>query len=262
MSEKIRLALCGAGGRMGCAVAAAVEKDPRFAISVGIDRGPVPGAAFPVRGLDGLAESLRQVDVLVDFSAPQASLAALDAAAQAGLAAVVGTTGFQSGDKERLGSLAARIPVLFSPNMSLGMNLLFHLAGRAAAALASYDAAVSETHHALKKDAPSGTAVATAHLIAASREKAGLGEVPDATVQELPGARGAVIDGIHVHGVRLGGLLAHQEVLFGSTGETLTIRHDSMDRASFMPGVVSALRWIPSHPGLTIGIGPLLGLEG
>jgi 4-hydroxy-tetrahydrodipicolinate reductase len=86
--------------------------------------------------------------------------------------------------------------------------------------------------------------------------------VPDATVQSLPGARGAVVDGIHVHGVRLGGLLAHQEVLFGSTGETLTIRHDSMDRASFMPGVVSAIRWVPSHPGLTIGIGPLLGLEG
>jgi 4-hydroxy-tetrahydrodipicolinate reductase len=99
-------------------------------------------------------------------------------------------------------------------------------------------------------------------MIAATRESAGLGAVPDATVQELPGARGAVIDGIHVHGVRLGGLLAHQEVLFGSTGETLTIRHDSMDRASFMPGVVSAVRWIPSHPGLTIGIGPLLGLEG
>src|ERR1019366_5411827 len=108
---------------------------------------------------------------------------------------------------------------------------------------------IVELHHPTKVDAPSGTAVATAHLIAATRQAAGLGDVPDATVQELPGARGAVIDGIHVHGVRLGGLLAHQEVLFGSTGETLTIRHDSMDRASFMPGVVRGLPGVPSHPG-------------
>ena len=180
-----------------------------------------------------------------------------------GLHMVVGTTGFTDERYDQVRAWLGDAPtvgVLVAANFSIGAVLMMHFASIAAAHYESVE--IIELHHPTKADAPSGTAVATAHLIADTREAAGLGAVPDATVQELPGARGAVIDGIHVHGVRLGGLLAHQEVLFGSTGETLTIRHDSMDRASFMPGVVSAIRWIPTHPGLTIGIGPLLGLEG
>ena len=230
MSEKIRLALCGAGGRMGCAVAAAVEKDQRFVISVGIDRDPVQGAAFPVRGLDRLAESLRQADVLVDFSAPQASLAALDAAAQAGLAAVVGTTGFQGREKERLDSLAARIPVLFSPNMSLGMNLLFHLAGRAAAALASYDAAVCETHHSLKKDAPSGSAL---RLIDAVRSARKSGKPVPAT------------------SLRVGDVVGDHTLILAGPGERLELTHRAHSREVFARGALEAAFWIKGRkPGL------------
>jgi 4-hydroxy-tetrahydrodipicolinate reductase len=205
----------------------------------------------------------RRAQVVVDFTHPDAVMDNLQWCIENGLHVVVGTTGFTEERYDQIRSWLGDEPtigVLAAANFSIGAVLMMHFASIAAA---HYDSAeIIELHHPTKADAPSGTAVATAHMIAATRESAGLGAVPDATVQELPGARGAVIDGIHVHGVRLGGLLAHQEVLFGSTGETLTIRHDSMDRASFMPGVVSAVRWIPTHPGLTIGIGPLLGLEG
>jgi 4-hydroxy-tetrahydrodipicolinate reductase len=201
--------------------------------------------------------------VVVDFTHPDAVMDNIKWCIDNELHVVVGTTGFTQERYDQIRSWLGDEPtigVLAAANFSIGAVLMMHFASIAAAHYES--AEIIELHHPTKADAPSGTAVATAHMIAATRESAGLGAVPDATVQELPGARGAVIDGIHVHGVRLGGLLAHQEVLFGSTGETLTIRHDSMDRASFMPGVVSAVRWIPSHPGLTIGIGPLLGLEG
>jgi 4-hydroxy-tetrahydrodipicolinate reductase len=205
----------------------------------------------------------RKAQVVVDFTHPDAVMDNIKWCIENDLHVVVGTTGFTAERYDQVRSWLGADPtvgVLAAANFSIGAVLMMHFASIAAAHYES--AEIIELHHPTKADAPSGTAVATAHMIAATRESAGLGAVPDATVQELPGARGAVIDGIHVHGVRLGGLLAHQEVLFGSTGETLTIRHDSMDRASFMPGVVSAVRWIPSHPGLTVGIGPLLGLEG
>ncbi len=143
-------------------------------------------------------------------------------------------------------------------NFSIGAILMMHFAEKAAAFYESVE--IIELHHPNKADAPSGTAAATARKIAGARADAGLGAPPDATVQELPGARGADVDGIRVHGVRLRGLIAHQEVLFGAEGETLTIRHDSLDRVSFMPGVIAGVRAVGGRPGLTVGIESILGL--
>jgi 4-hydroxy-tetrahydrodipicolinate reductase len=145
------------------------------------------------------------------------------------------------------------------PNFSVGAVLMLRFAAQAARYFES--AEVIELHHAAKADAPSGTASRTATLIGQARAGAGLGPPPDATVTAAEGARGTVVDGVHVHSVRLAGLLAHQEVLLGGHGETLTIRHDSLDRASFMPGVLLAIRGLASLPaGLTVGLDPLLGL--
>lgn len=148
--------------------------------------------------------------------------------------------------------------MIIAANFSIGANLMMHFAVLAARFYESVE--IIEQHHPNKVDAPSGTARTTAERIAAARAEAGLGPVPDATTQSLAGARGAEVDGIHIHGVRLRGLVAHQEVLFGAEGETLTIRHDSLDRASFMPGVLAAVRGVTGRPGLTLGIDQLLGI--
>jgi 4-hydroxy-tetrahydrodipicolinate reductase len=179
-----------------------------------------------------------------------------------GLSCVVGTSGF---DEARLSQVRQWLDggpdarVLIAPNFSVGAVLMMHFAGQAARFFES--AEVVELHHAGKADAPSGTALRTASLIGAARASAGLGAPPDATVTEVAGARGAVVGDVHVHAVRLAGLVAHQEVLLGGHGEILTIRHDSLDRASFMPGVLLAVRRVTSlPPGLTVGIESLLGL--
>ena len=177
---------------------------------------------------------------------------------------VVGTSGFA---EERLAEVrgwleaaGAEVRVLIAPNFSIGAVLMMRFAAQAARFFES--AEVIELHHANKLDAPSGTALRTASLIADARNAAGLGPSPDATAQEVPGARGASVDQVRVHSVRVAGLVAHQEVLFGGNGETLTIRHDSLDRASFMPGVLLAVRGLASLPsGLTVGIESLLGLD-
>jgi 4-hydroxy-tetrahydrodipicolinate reductase len=150
--------------------------------------------------------------------------------------------------------------VMIVPNFAIGAVLTARFAREAARFFESVE--IIERHHAAKADAPSGTAVATARQVAEARKLAGLPPVPDATTIEAPGARGAVVDGIHVHAVRLPGHVAHQEVVLGSAGETLTIRHDSLHRSSFMPGVLTAIRAVPSHPGLTLGLEQLLGLGG
>jgi 4-hydroxy-tetrahydrodipicolinate reductase len=217
-----------------------------------------------VAGLDigDSRDEAKKAEVIVDFTHPDAVMDNVKWCIDNNRHLVVGTTGF---DEARLAQVREwlgddpSIGVLIAANFSIGAVLMMHFATLAARHYASVE--IIELHHPTKADAPSGTAVSTAKRIAKVRAEADLGPVPDATEQEIPGARGAVVDGIHVHGVRLGGLLAHQEVLFGSSGETLTIRHDSMDRASFMPGVLSAVRWIPSNPGLTIGMERLLGLE-
>jgi 4-hydroxy-tetrahydrodipicolinate reductase len=173
---------------------------------------------------------------------------------------VVGTSGFGDGRLAQVRGWAPKPRVLVAPNFSIGAVLMMNFAAQAARFFDS--AEIIELHHANKSDAPSGTALRTAGMIGAARQQAGLGASPDATKEERDGARGATVDDVHVHSVRLAGLVAHQEVLFGGHGETLTIRHDSLDRASFMPGVLLAVRGIGSlPPGLTVGIEPLLGLD-
>jgi 4-hydroxy-tetrahydrodipicolinate reductase len=180
-----------------------------------------------------------------------------------GLDTVVGTSGFDDARTTQVRQWLADTPgarVLIVPNFSIGAVLMMRFAAQAARFFES--AEIIELHHAGKVDAPSGTATRTASLIAGARAAAGLGPSPDATVTAVDGARGAVLDAVHVHSVRLGGLVAHQEVLLGGHGETLTIRHDSLDRASFMPGVLLGVRGVASLPaGLTLGLDPLLGLD-
>jgi 4-hydroxy-tetrahydrodipicolinate reductase len=200
-------------------------------------------------------------DVAVDFTHPDAVMDNIAWYIQHGIHAVVGTTGFTNERYDVIRRQLGEDPsvgVLIAANFSIGAVLMMNFAEQAAKFYESVE--IVELHHAGKADAPSGTAATTARRVAAARASAGLPPPPDATVQELPGARGASVDGIHVHGVRLRGLVAHQEVLFGAEGESLTIRHDSLDRVSFMPGVIAGVRAVSSRPGLTVGIDDILGL--
>ncbi|GAA2416669.1 4-hydroxy-tetrahydrodipicolinate reductase [Mycolicibacterium llatzerense] len=198
-------------------------------------------------------------EVVVDFTHPDVVMGNLKFLIDNGIHAVVGTTGFT---EERLAQVrewvAAKpgVAVLIAPNFAIGAVLSMHFAKQAAPFFESVE--VVELHHPYKADAPSGTATRTAQLIAEARK--GLPPNPDATSTGLEGARGADVDGIPVHSVRLRGLVAHQEVLFGTQGETLTIRHDSIDRTSFVPGVLLGVREVAKYPGLTIGIETLMGL--
>lgn len=246
----IKVGVLGARGRMGRTVCETVEGAADTELSAQVDHGDA---------LDALLGS----DVVVDFTHVAAVLDNLRWCVSNGLNVVVGTSGF---DEERLAEVRSWLEaapagtrVLIAPNFSVGAVLMMHFAAQAACFFESVE--IIELHHANKMDAPSGTALRTASMIGEARTKAGLGAPPDATKQELDGARGATVDNVHVHSVRVAGLVAHQEVLFGGHGETLTIRHDSLDRASFMPGVLLAVRGIASlPPGLTVGIEPLLGL--
>jgi 4-hydroxy-tetrahydrodipicolinate reductase len=245
----IRVGVLGAHGRMGAEVCRAVEGAPDLELVARID------ADDP---LTGLVDAGAQV--AVDFTHPGVVLDNLQFCLEHDIAVVVGTSGF---DADRLDEVRAWLEkrpghVLVAPNFGVGAVLAMQFARTAARFFESVE--VIELHHAGKVDAPSGTAVHTAALIAAARAEAGAGPFPDATTSELPGARGAQVDGVHVHSVRLPGLVAHQEVVLGTAGETLTIRHDSFDRASFMPGVLMAVRAVPDRPGLTVGLEPLLGL--
>jgi 4-hydroxy-tetrahydrodipicolinate reductase len=235
---------------MGSQVCAAVEAAADLELVARIDEGDSPA--------DLVAAA---ADVVVDFTHPGAVLLNLRYALDHGIAAVIGTSGFSTDRLEEVRGWLADTPghVLVAPNFGIGAVLMMQFARQAARFFDSVE--VIELHHANKVDAPSGTATRTATVIAEARAEAGLGPVPDATTSELPGARGATVDGVHVHSVRLPGLVAHQEVLLGGLGETLTIRHDSFDRVSFMPGVLLAVRGVRDHPGLTVGLEPLLGLD-
>src|SRR6266487_1907747 len=217
-------------------------------------------------------DPLRGCDVVVDFTSPAAVMENLAWCVRSGLNTVVGTSGFDgarlaeaadvvAGGTDTTGAAAASRPrVLVVPNFSVGAVLMMTFAAQAARFFES--AEIVELHHAGKADAPSGTAARTASLVATARTQAGLGPPPDATTTALAGARGADVAGVHVHSIRLSGLVAHHEVLFGGHGEALTIRHDSLDRASFMPGVLTAIRGIRSlPPGLTVGLDALLGVD-
>jgi 4-hydroxy-tetrahydrodipicolinate reductase len=233
---------------MGATVCRAVDEADGLKLVAGIDAG------------DPLSD-LVDCQVIVDFTHPDVVMANLRFCVEHGLHAVVGTTGFDAGRLDTVrGWLADRpeVGVLIAPNFAIGAVLSMHFAQIAAKYYDSVE--IIELHHPRKADAPSGTAARTAELVALARAAAGRAGSPDATSQELPGARGATVSDVRVHSVRLAGLVAHQEVLFGTEGETLTLRHDSLDRTSFMPGVLLAVRSIADRPGLTIGLEPLLDL--
>jgi 4-hydroxy-tetrahydrodipicolinate reductase len=199
--------------------------------------------------------------VAIDFTHPDAVMDNLRWCVEHGVHAVVGTTGFDDTKLETVrGWLAERpgVNVLIAPNFAVGAVLMMHFAQKAAPFFDSVE--IVELHHPNKADAPSGTSRRTAELVAEARDKAGVGGSPDATTTGLDGARGAAVGGVHVHAIRLAGLIAHQEVLLGGHGETLTIRHDSMSRESFSPGVLLGVRRVGEFPGLTVGLESLLGL--
>jgi len=239
-----RVAVLGAKGRMGAEVVRAVEGADDLSLAAALDAG------------DPL--DLSGADVAVDFTHPDAVMGNLRACVEAGVHAVVGTTGF---DDDRLAELRAMLDgtsvgVLVAPNFGVAAVLMMQFAASAARFFESVE--IVELHHPRKADAPSGTARRTAELVAEAR--AGLDPMPDATTSALDGARGADVAGVRVHAVRLAGLVAHQEVLLGGAGESLTIRHDSYDRASFMPGVLLGVRSVAARPGLTVGLEHLLDL--
>jgi 4-hydroxy-tetrahydrodipicolinate reductase len=244
------VAVLGAAGRMGRAVVAAVEAAPDLELVAALEHGDDVGAVA--------ATGAR---VAVDFTVPAVTEANVRSLVAQGVHVVVGTTGWTP---ESLGRVAADLEqrpgvgVLVAPNFALGAVLAMAFAARAARWFES--AEVVELHHPDKVDAPSGTARHTAQAIARARRDAGLGPVPDATTTALDGARGADVDGVRVHAVRLRGLVAHEEILLGNPGEQLTIRHDSFDRVSFMPGVVHAVRTVGGRPGLTVGLEHYLDL--
>jgi 4-hydroxy-tetrahydrodipicolinate reductase len=198
---------------------------------------------------------------VVDLTVPESTVENVRFAVENGMHAVVGTTGWDTAKLQELDALLAGRPdvgVLIAPNFALGSVLASAFAAKASKYFESVE--IIELHHPDKVDAPSGTAVRTAQLIAAERAAAGLEPSPDATTSELAGARGCEVDGVRVHSVRLRGLVAHQEVLLGGPGEQFTLRHDSFDRASFMPGVLLGIRNVADHPGLTVGLDGYLDL--
>jgi 4-hydroxy-tetrahydrodipicolinate reductase len=247
----LRVAVIGAAGRMGSEACRATEGADDLELVARV------GSADP---LQSLVDSGAQV--AVDLTRPDAVMDTVRFCVEHGIHVVVGTSGV---DEQRLAAIrgwlesAPGVGVVVAPNFAVGAVLMMRFAAQAARFFESTE--IVELHHPDKADAPSGTARRTAELVAEARAAAGLGAQPDATTTALDGARGADVAGVPVHSVRVRGLVAHQEVLLGTAGETLTIRHDSYDRASFMPGVLLAVREVGTRAGLTVGLEPLLGLD-
>ena len=244
----MRVGVLGARGKVGTTMCAAVRDAKDLELSAEVDAGDA---------LSLFADS--KTEAVIDFTHPDVVMDNLKFLIENGIHAVVGTTGFTDDRIRQVEAWLKDSPktgVLIAPNFAIGAVLSMYFAQKAAPYFES--AEVIELHHPQKADAPSGTATRTAKLIAEARK--GLPPNPDATSTGLDGARGADVEGIPVHSIRLTGLVAHQEVLFGTMGETLTIRHDSIDRTSFVPGVLLAVRRIAERPGLTIGIEPLMDL--
>jgi len=247
----VKVAVVGAAGRMGAQTCRAVDAAPDLELVARVERdGSVTDAAAA------------GAQVVVDFTVPDAVMATIEQSLALGMHVVVGTSGFTD---ERLAQVRSLVDaaspglgVVVAPNFALGAVLLMRFAREAAAHFTSVE--IIETHHPDKVDAPSGTAIHTAQVVADARRATGVPDAPDATGRSLPGARGASVDGIPVHSLRLRGAVAHEEVVFGSSGEILTLRHDSLDRAGFMPGVLLAVRQVVDRPGLTVGLEPLLDL--
>jgi len=245
----IKVGVVGARGRVGAELCRAVEAAKDLELVAAVDVGDS-------------WDPLTSAQVAIDFTHPDAVMDNLRWYAEHGVHAVVGTTGFDEAKLETVRGWLTEHPgvnTLIAPNFAVGAVLMMHFAQKAAPFFESVE--IVELHHPNKADAPSGTARRTAALVNAAREKAGTGRSPDATSTALDGARGADVDGVHVHAVRLAGLIAHQEVLLGGHGETLTIRHDSLSRESFSPGVLLGVRRVAELPGLTVGLESLLGLD-
>lgn len=244
----LRVGVIGAAGRMGGEVCRGIQAAGDMVLAAAVDVGD---------SLTALTDA--GCTVMVDFTRPEVVMDHIAFALRSGVHCVVGTSGFGADRLAEVEDLCADAPgvgIMVVPNFAIGAVLALRFARMAAS---FFDGAeIIELHHAGKADAPSGTAVAAAAAIAGARAEAGLGPVPDATVIDPDGARGADADGVHIHAVRLPGLVAHLELLFGSAGETLTIRHDSLSRESFLPGVLTAVRAIPGRPGLTVGLDALL----
>ncbi|MFI5984910.1 4-hydroxy-tetrahydrodipicolinate reductase [Streptomyces sp. NPDC051555] len=248
--SKLRVAVLGAKGRIGSEAVRAVEAAEDMELVAALSRGDK---------LETLAEV--GAEVVVELTTPASVMGNLDFCVRHGMHAVVGTTGWTEDRLAQLNTWLSGSPqtgVLIAPNFSIGAVLTMKFAAQAARYFDSVE--VIELHHPNKVDAPSGTATRTAQLIAAARAEAGCAPQPDATVTALDGARGADVDGVRVHAIRLAGLLAHQEVLLGGQGETLTLRHDSLHHSSFMPGILLGARRVTQTPGLTFGLEHFLDL--
>lgn len=246
--EPLRVGVLGARGRMGAEVCRVVDAAEDLELVAMVDMGD---------WLSNIVDA--GAEVVVHFTAPDVVMDHVHWCIEQGLHSVVGTSGFTEARFDRVRQWLAHKPdlgVVIAPNFAVGAVLMMEFAERAARYFDSVE--IVEMHHPKKVDAPSGTAARTAELVAAARAAAGRGPMPDATKDEQLGARGTEVAGVRVHSIRSAGLVAHQEVLLGTEGETLTIRHDSYDRISFMPGVLLAVRSVVGRPGLTIGLGPLL----
>lgn len=246
-----KIGVLGAKGRVGSAIVAAVENNPQHELAAALDHG------------DDLQQLVHAgVEVVVDFTVPDSVMDNVEFCVKNGIHAVVGTTGWTEERYNQVRQWLQESPetgVLVAPNFAISAVLTMKFAEIAAPFFES--AEVIELHHPNKKDAPSGTAVHTAEGIAKAREAAGMGPQPDATEQSLDGARGADVQGVPVHAVRMTGMVAHEQVIFGTQGQSLTIKQDSYDRDSFVPGVMVGVEKISSYPGLTIGLEKFLGLE-
>ena len=244
MSSKIRVGVLGARGRMGAEVVKAVTNSSDLELVAQLDLG------------DSLEQLMtNKVQVVVDFTTPVSVMKNLDFLISNEIHAVIGTTGFDQGRIDSINSQLAKHPkvgVLIAPNFAIGAVLMMEFAAKAARYFES--AEIVEMHHPAKVDAPSGTAARTAELMTEARKESAMKPMPDATKQSLDGARGSKVGDIPIHSIRAQGLVAHQEVLFGGVGETLIIRHDSLDRAGFMPGVLLGIRSVVKNPGLTHGL--------
>jgi 4-hydroxy-tetrahydrodipicolinate reductase len=246
----LRVGVLGSSGKVGREICEAINRATDLELVAKVDVADSTQSLVAARA-----------QIVVDFTHPTVVMSNLEFCIKSGIHAVVGTTGFS---EARLADLreclknSPEVGVLIAPNFSIGALLMMRFAQLAAPHYESTE--IVELHHPTKADAPSGTARRTAELVARARSAHGMDNVPDGTTTAIPGARGAVIDGIHVHAVRARGLVAHQEVILGGPGETLIIRHDSMDRSSFAPGVLAAVRMISQHPGLTVGLENLIDL--
>jgi 4-hydroxy-tetrahydrodipicolinate reductase len=250
-----RVAVLGAGGKMGRVLSRTVADEPGLELFAAIDPGHA-GDRVAGAEIAGSLDALEGAEVAVDFTRPDQVMGNIEHCLTRGIHVVVGTTGISPEDHERIAGWAAAggANAIVAPNFSIGAVLSQRLAELAAPHFPA--AEVIELHHDQKLDAPSGTAASTARKIAAARKEAWEGPAGES----IAGVRGGTVDGIPVHSVRLPGFVAHQEIIFGGLGQTLSIRHDSTDRTSFMPGVVLAIKQVASRPGLTVGLEPLLGL--